>query len=119
MIAILENSGAFVYGCTAEQADERIKSDKFDRTVGTLDYDENGNHRKGDGMLGWLFMDDDIVFNLIKLGCEAIYVNRCHKQGKDYIKCGGLEEMGFLDTALRKIIGTERQRINEKVKRNK
>lgn len=108
MIAILESGGAFVYGCTAEQADERIKTDKGDRTIGTLDYDENGNRRDSDGMIAWFFMDKDIVYCLIKLGCEAIYVNRCYKQGRNFLKVEGLEKMGFLDTALRKIIGREK-----------
>lgn len=100
MIAIFESCGAFVYGCTAKQADERIN-----HNCGGLDYDEKGNRRDSEGMIAWLIMDKDIVFNLIKLGCEAIYVNRCYRQGRDFLKVDGLEEMGFLDTVLRKIVG--------------
>lgn len=41
--------------------------------TGGLDYDESGNHRE-DGMIGWLFMQPNLIRTFEKLGVSACYL---------------------------------------------
>lgn len=105
MIAILDKGGAFLYGCSKEQADERITKEC---KRGGLDYDENGNMRKDDGMIGWLFCWEGLIQNLIFLRCDAIYLMDYTKDR--YNAISGIDEFYCLDYVWRKIMYGEKTR---------
>lgn len=84
MIAICNRSGAFLYNCSEQQADEWLAKYLDDEkisdvmtagsTKGGMDYTEKGEMRKKGGMCGWLFMDPELISMLKKIGCEAAYI---------------------------------------------
>ena len=85
MIAIINQGGAFLYNCNFSEGQKRVKAsleiqrkhqygDYSRQCLGSLDYDENGNMRKEDGMCGWLFSTKDLISQLVNLKCEAIFV---------------------------------------------
>lgn len=91
MIAICNRSGAFLYNCSEQQADERLAKYLDDEKIsdvmtaggikGGMDYTEKGEKRKKGGMCGWLFMDPELISMLKKIGCEAVYIETGRSKG--------------------------------------
>lgn len=102
MTAVLTTSGAFVYGCTPDEAEERLQlaaagSGTYQR--GGMDYDDTGAMRGNDGMIAWVFMQENIIRMLYDMGCTAVFLQK--SAGGPYRR---LDDIWILDGPIRRLV---------------